>query len=105
MVLLEESLIAALFHLLPRWVLDGIGSVAAVCTTASFVPQLLHVWQRKSARDISLAMFLLFNFGLACWLIYGIGIGSVPMIAANGITLLLALAILALKLRYDRRSS
>ena len=48
-------------------------------------------------------MFLLFSFGLACWIVYAIGIGSVPMIAANGITLLLALAILALKLRYDRR--
>ena len=36
-------------------------------------------------------------------MVYGIGIGSLPIIAANGITLLLALAILALKLRYDRR--
>jgi len=39
--------------------------------------------------------------GLACWLIYGIGIHSFPIIAANTITLLLALAILFLKLRYD----
>jgi MtN3 and saliva related transmembrane protein len=87
----------------PRWVLDGIGSVAAVCTTVSFLPQLLHVWKRKSADDISLTMFLLFNFGLACWLIYGIGLGSVPMMAANGVTLALALAILFLKLRYDKK--
>jgi MtN3 and saliva related transmembrane protein len=65
------------------------------------MPQLLHVWRRKSARDISLTMFLLFSFGLACWLIYGIGIGSLPIIAANTVTLALALAILALKLRYD----
>jgi MtN3 and saliva related transmembrane protein len=88
---------------LPRWVLDGIGMIAAFCTTLSFLPQLIHVWRRKSARDISLTMFLLFNFGLACWLVYGIGIRSIPMIAANGTTLLLALAILALKLRYDRK--
>ena len=83
--------------------MDGIGSVAAVCTTVSFLPQLIHVWRRKSARDISLSMFLLFSFGVACWLVYGLGIGSVPITAANAITLALALAILALKLRYDGR--
>lgn len=84
--------------------MNVVGSVAAVCTTISFLPQLMRVWQRKSARDISLIMFLLFSFGVGCWLVYGIGIGSAPIIAANTITLLLAMAILVLKLRYDRRS-
>ena len=83
--------------------MNGIGSVAAVCTTISFLPQLIRVWQRKSASDISLSMFLLFSFGVACWLIYGIGIRSAPIIAANAVTLALALAILTLKLRYDSR--
>ena len=54
--------------------MNAVGSVAALCTTISFVPQLFRVWQRKSARDISLIMFLLFSFGVACWLVYGIGI-------------------------------
>jgi len=93
----------ALLNLPPRWVLDWIGSIAAVCTTVSFVPQLVRVWRRKSARDISLSMFLLFSFGVACWLVYGLGLGSVPIIAANVVTLALALAILALKIHYDRR--
>lgn len=84
--------------------MDSIGSVAAVCTTLSFVPQLIRVWQRKSASDISLSMFLLFSFGVACWLIYGLGLGSAPIIAANAVTLALALAILVLKLRYDKSS-
>lgn len=88
---------------LPLWMMDGIGSVAAVCTTVSFLPQLIRVWRRKSARDISLTMFLFFSFGVACWLIYGIGIGSGPITAANTVTLALALAILVLKVRYDRR--
>lgn len=86
-----------------RWALEWIGSTAAFCTTFSFVPQLIRVWQRKSARDISLTMFLLFSFGVACWLVYGVGIGSGPIIAANAITLGLALAILVLKIRYDTR--
>jgi MtN3 and saliva related transmembrane protein len=88
----------------PRWVFDWIGSTAAVCTTISFVPQLLRVWRRKSARDISLIMFLLFSFGVTCWLVYGIGIGSRPIVAANAITLALSVAILMLKLRYDLKT-
>ena len=84
--------------------LDVIGSVAAFCTTISFLPQLIRVWRRKSATDISLTMFLLFSFGVVCWLVYGIGIGSRPIMAANAVTLALALAILVLKLRYDCRT-
>jgi len=82
---------------------EWIGSTAAVCTTVSFFPQLLRVWQRKSARDISLIMFLLFSFGVACWLIYGLGIGSMPITVANAFTLAQALAILTLKIRYSAR--
>jgi MtN3 and saliva related transmembrane protein len=84
----------------PRWAFDW---TAALCTTVSFLPQLIRVWQRKSARDISLIMFLLFSFGVACWLVYGIGIGSRPIVAANAITLALSVAILVLKLLYDRK--
>lgn len=89
---------------MPLLSMDAVGSVAAVCTTVSFLPQLMRVWRRKSAGDISLMMFLLFSFGVACWLVYGIGIRSGPITAANAITLALALTILVLKLRYDRRS-
>lgn len=79
-----------------------IGYPAAVCTTIAFVPQLLRVWQRRTARDISLSMFLVFSIGELFWLLYGIIIHSLPVILANAITLLLALAILTLKLYFDR---
>ena len=90
--------------LVSRPVMEFVGSIAATCTTISFLPQLIRVWQRKSAEDISLTMFLLFSFGVGCWLVYGIGIGSGPVTAANAVTLALALAILILKVRYDRRA-
>jgi MtN3 and saliva related transmembrane protein len=77
-----------------------IGSIAAFSTTAAFVPQLVRVWRLKSARDISLYMFLLFSFGEGMWLIYGLLIHSMPVILANAVTLALALAILVLKFRY-----
>lgn len=80
-----------------------IGSLAAICTTISFVPQLVRVWKLRSAREISLIMFLVFSIGVFLWLVYGILIGSFPVILANAITLALSLAILGLKLRFDRR--
>jgi MtN3 and saliva related transmembrane protein len=80
---------------------NTVGSIAAFCTTTAFVPQLIRVWRLKSARDISLNMFLLFSFGELMWLVYGLLIHSVPVILANVVTLLLALWILVLKLRYD----
>lgn len=94
----------ASFNSLSRWILNWIGTVAAFCTTLSFLPQLIRIWRRKRADDISLSMFLLFSFGVACWLVYGLGIGSGPIMAANAINLALALAILACELRYDRRA-
>ena len=86
------------------WFTESIGSVAAVCTTIAFLPQLVRVWRRKSADDISLSMFLIFSTGVALWLVYGLRINSLPMIAANTVTLILAIGILVLKLRYDARA-
>jgi len=80
---------------------NTIGLIAAFSTTTAFVPQLARVWRLKSARDISLYTFLLFSFGLAMWLIYGVLIHSVPVILSNSVTLALALAILVLKFRYE----
>jgi MtN3 and saliva related transmembrane protein len=83
-------------------VVNAIGLAAAVCTTISFVPQLIRVWRLRSAREISLTMFLVFSLGTLLWLLYGIFIRSLPVTLANAVTLALSLAILALKLKFDR---
>lgn len=77
-----------------------LGLVAGTFTTIAFVPQVVKIWQTKSASDISFGMFLIFNLGLVLWLLYGIAIHSIPIIIANAITLVLTGIILALKIRY-----
>ena len=77
-----------------------LGLIAGSLTTLAFVPQVLKTWRTKSGNDISLGMFLLFSTGVLLWLIYGILIDALPVILANGLTLLLSVAILLLKLRY-----
>lgn len=77
-----------------------LGLAAGSLTTVAFVPQVVKIWRTRSADDISTVMFLLFSTGVLLWLIYGIAIGSLPVIVSNAITLLLAVVIVLLKLRY-----
>jgi MtN3 and saliva related transmembrane protein len=88
--------------LLSSFAVENLGFVAAFCTTAAFVPQLVRVLRLRSAREISLPTFLLFSIGVFLWLLYGLYTGSKPVIASNSVTLVLSVSILALKLRYDR---
>lgn len=80
---------------------DSIGSVAASLTTLSFVPQVWQVWKSKHAQDISLGMYSLFTLGVALWLVYGVLVTSWPIIIANSITVVLAGAVLVMKLRFS----
>ncbi len=80
--------------------IEILGLVAATCTTVAFIPQVYKVWKEKSAKDISLLMYLVLTLGLTLWLIYGIKIYSIPVILANGITLLLVLFMVYLKLKH-----
>jgi len=82
--------------------IDVIGLVAAILTTASFLPQAVMVLQTRKTDGISLAMYLLFTSGVAVWLSYGILIGSAPVIIANAITLVLAACILSMKVQAVR---
>jgi len=79
---------------------DLIGSVAAVLTTASFIPQAWHTFRTRDVSGISLGMYSLFTVGVALWLVYGLLLLAWPIIIANTITTSLALAILVMKLRY-----
>lgn len=77
-----------------------IGYFAAFLTTAAFLPQAIHSWKTRDLSGISLPMYSMFSLGVACWLIYGLMINSWPVIIANSITLLLACAVLLLKLMH-----
>ncbi len=77
-----------------------IGLAAGTLTTLSFLPQVLRAFRTRDTRGISLVMYLLFCSGVALWTIYGLLIGSLAIIAANAVTLALALAVLVLKIRH-----
>lgn len=84
--------------------IETIGYVAATLTTGSFVPQVWHTFRTRDVSGISLGMYSVFVVGSMLWLTYGLMISAVPVVIANAITMGLALAILAMKLRYRERS-
>jgi MtN3 and saliva related transmembrane protein len=77
-----------------------IGYCAAFLTTFSFAPQAWLTFRTRDVRGISLGMYSVFAAGVALWLAYGLLLQAWPIVAANAVTLALALAILAMKLRY-----
>ena len=84
--------------------IETIGYVAATLTTGSFVPQAWQTFRTRDVSGISLGMYSGFVVGSALWLTYGLMIAAVPVVIANAVTLGLALAILAMKVRYREKS-
>jgi len=80
--------------------MDWVGGMAAVMTTAAFIPQVWQVWRTRHTKDISLGMYIIFTGGVLLWLVYGVLLASWPIIIANAITALLAGTVLLLKLRF-----
>jgi MtN3 and saliva related transmembrane protein len=77
-----------------------LGFAAATCTTVAYAPQFIKVWRTRSTQDISLGMFLVMVVGIMLWLLYGLLSEDAPLIAANGVTIVLAGGILLMKLKY-----
>ncbi|MBI5836568.1 MAG: SemiSWEET transporter [Candidatus Eisenbacteria bacterium] len=76
-----------------------LGLVAAACTTLAYVPQVVRTLRTRSTGDISLGMFVVMTTGVFLWLVYGVLIRDLPLIAANTVTFLFSLTLLVLKLR------
>jgi MtN3 and saliva related transmembrane protein len=82
-----------------NWI-TTIGLFAAACTTLSFLPQLIKIIRTKHTKDISLLMYLILGTGLFLWFVYGFLLRDLPIMIANGITFVLALAVVILRVKY-----
>ena len=78
-----------------------VGYIAAAFTTIAYLPQAVKVYKTRRTNDISLGMFTLMSVGVFLWFIYGIMIGSLPVMAANFVTFLLSIYIFIMKVRLD----
>jgi len=80
-----------------------IGIIAGICTTISFIPQIIKILKTRHARDISLYMYIILTIGVFLWLVYGIFLGEIPIILANSVTLIMCFFLLGMKFKYGAK--
>ncbi|HIJ51036.1 MAG TPA: hypothetical protein HPP54_08300 [Nitrospinae bacterium] len=61
----------------------------------------MKTWKSKPASDLSLGMFSAFSLGVFCWLVCRVLLGEAPIIFWNAVTMIFALALLVMKLKFD----
>ena len=81
-----------------------IGLSAGFLTSIAVIPQVFRTWRTKHARDISIWQPLILITGMLLWLIYGVGLDDMPLIAANSFSISCYLVLLVMKIIYDRRA-
>jgi MtN3 and saliva related transmembrane protein len=86
-----------------EWIGTAVGLGAAICTTASYVPQVKKSWSTGETGDISLKMLVLLAMGLGLWITYGVISADVVIVLANGASLALLSVILYCKLTGESR--
>jgi MtN3 and saliva related transmembrane protein len=75
-----------------------LGLFAGTLTTLSFLPQVIRTMRTRHARDLSAAWLFIFCTGTLAWLIYGLWKGDVAVAAANGVTFVLVMILIVIKL-------
>jgi len=87
--------------MIPVW-LNALGTAAALCSMASFTPQILKIWRERDASSVSLGMWLLTVTGFVLWTGYGLALGSWPVAVSNLVCLALSAVVLGLKWTFTR---
>ena len=87
------------------WVINAVGTVAALCSMASFVPQVAKIWREQDASAVSLRMYAVTVAGFCLWVAYGLMLKSWPLVASNGVCVGLSASILVMKLKFGGRES
>jgi MtN3 and saliva related transmembrane protein len=85
---------------IPELAVNTIGTAAALCSMASFTPQILKIWREKDASSVSLRMFILTVTGFALWTTYGLMLGSWPVTVSNAVCLILSGVVLGLRWKF-----
>jgi MtN3 and saliva related transmembrane protein len=83
--------------------MNALGVAAALCSMASFVPQIAKILREGHAESVSLRMYAITVTGFVLWTLYGLAIHSWPVAASNVVNLGLAGAILVLKWRLSTK--
>lgn len=80
----------------------ALGALAAWVTTGSFFLQVIHMIRKRDTTGVSLGMYAALFFGVTSWTFYGYKMHDIPVMTANGLTAVLAIVVIFLKLYNER---
>ena len=79
---------------------DILGYAACAVTALTFLPQVIKTWKEKSAKNVSLMMFVIAFINEVMWIAYGALRNDMVIVITNVIMIIMCSIMLSLKLRY-----
>lgn len=81
---------------------DILGYTAGIVTAFTFLPQVIKTWKEKSAKNVSLTMFIIAIVNEAMWITYGVLLNPMSwvIILTNLALMIMAIIIIYFKLTY-----
>lgn len=83
--------------------IEILGYAACAVTALTFLPQVVKTWKEKSARNVSLMMFLIAFANEVMWIAYGVLRNDMVIIVTNVIMIVMCSMMIVLKLRYNKQ--
>jgi MtN3 and saliva related transmembrane protein len=77
-----------------------VGYAACIVTALTFLPQVIKTWKEKSAKNVSLMMFIIAATNEVLWIAYGVLKNDMVIIVTNVIMIVMAFIMISLKLKY-----
>jgi MtN3 and saliva related transmembrane protein len=85
--------------------LELLGFIAGFFSMIAFVPQVYKTWKMKSAKGVSIHMFIIYNISNTLWSVYGFAFNKPAIYITNLVMLVLALTQIILKIKYDKQEN
>jgi MtN3 and saliva related transmembrane protein len=79
-----------------------LGTAAGLCTTFSFVPQVVKAWREGDTQAISLRMYWVSLVAFVLWVVHGLMVERMPIVVFNALNVILGGLVLWLALRGRR---
>ena len=83
--------------------IDILGYAAGAVTAVTFLPQVLKTWKEKSAKNVSLMMFVIAFVNEVMWIAYGVLSNNWVIITTNVVMIIMCSIMIFLKLRYNNK--
>ena len=83
--------------------MDGVsilGYAACAVTAMTFLPQVVKTWKEKSAKNVSLMMFIIAFINEIMWIAYGALRNDMVIVITNVIMITMCSVMISLKLKY-----